>query len=172
LALLDEVHEPDVGAVEKDRRRDVRDLDLLAVEGHVHHAISRDRALVGHLHLFVGGHAARRTRAPRRHVDLAALRAALAPDLALLDPPQEPGRGPPRVVLVAQVHRRADALDGLGRFGLRLAHASSSGTKQTMSWISPTRSSRHLAFTRMPVRTPSSAPASTAWSRAVSPPAR
>ena len=71
-ALLDEVHERQVGAVEEDQPRRVRDLHPLAVEGHVHHAEADQRADVGQLHLLGGGHAQLRVGAAGGDVDLPA----------------------------------------------------------------------------------------------------
>src|ERR1700730_18324431 len=63
--LLDEVHQADVGPVEEDGGRYVRDLDLLSVEGDVHDAERRHRSFVGELAVLVGGDTARRARAAR-----------------------------------------------------------------------------------------------------------
>src|SRR5439155_14076915 len=161
--FLHEVEDPDVGAVEQDRGRHVGDLDLLAVERHVDDAEGRDGPLVGDRHLLVGGHAARRARAARRDVHLAAVGTALAEQLALLDVAQEARRGSPRREAVLESHRSADPGDGLG-------HPLSSGSKQAMSWISPPRSSRQRTLTRMPVAMRLSSPASTACSSPVSAP--
>src|SRR5207244_12885535 len=86
------------------------DLDLLSVEGDVDDTERRHRALVGELHLLVGRDAARRARAARWHIDLATARAALADDLALLDAPEEPRRGPSRREAIGQLDRRVDDL--------------------------------------------------------------
>src|SRR5207302_2112788 len=130
----------------------------------------RHRPPVGHLHLLPGRHAVGRAGAPRRHIDLAALRAALAEDLPLDEMAQEArlrgaGREP-----VFEVDRRSDAQYRLDGICLGGAHCPSSGTKQAMSWISPTRWSRHRTRTRMRVAIFDSSPASTTCSRAVSAP--
>jgi hypothetical protein len=114
------VQEGDVGTVEQDVGRDVRRLDLLAEERHVHDAERRHGALVGQLHLVGGGDAVHRARTARRDVDLLARGAALAEQPALGESAEERrllGRGG---VVVGEVHRRDDSRDALTVRGLRL----------------------------------------------------
>src|SRR6266540_5982436 len=176
LGLLDEVHHPDVGAVEEDRRRHVGDLHLLVVERHVDDAERGDGSLLADLdRLLPQRHAVRRARAAGRAVDLVAHGAPLAEDLALLDAAQEHRLRVSGDVPVAQLDRRVDLLDDLfgpagGRGSLR--HYCSSGTNASTSWISPTRSARQRGWTRMPVRMRDSSPASTTCRSAVSAPSR
>src|SRR3546814_10920531 len=69
-ALLDEVHDRQVGAVEQDEPGRVRDLHALAVEGHVHYAEAGERARVGQLDLLGGGHAELGVGASGGHVEI------------------------------------------------------------------------------------------------------
>src|SRR6266511_659220 len=175
LGLLDEVHHPDVGSVEQDRRRHVGDLHLLVVERHVDDAEGGDGSLVADLDLFGERDPVGRARAAGRAVHLVAHRAALPEDLALLDAAQEHRLGVPGDVPVAQLDRRVDLIDDLfGRVGGRgsVRHYCSSGTNASTSWISPTRSVRQRGWTRMPVRMRDSSPASTTCRSAVSAPSR
>src|SRR5215207_2057996 len=121
LGLLDEVHHPDVGPVEQDRRRHVGDLHLLVVERHVDDAERGDGALVADLdRLLAERHAVGRARAARRAVHLVAHGAALAEDLALLDAAQEHRLGVPGDEPVAQLDRRVDLLHDL--LGVAVGH--------------------------------------------------
>ena len=83
-AVEDQVQERDVRAVEQYVRGDVGRLDPLPLERHVDDAEGGHDAAVGQLHLLLGGHAVDRAGAARRDVDLAADRAALADEPALL----------------------------------------------------------------------------------------
>src|SRR5262249_30021949 len=167
LGFLDEVHHPDVGPVEQNRRRHVGDLHLLVVERHVDDAERGDGPLVADLdRLLAERDAVRRARAAGRAVDLVAHGAALAEDLALLDAAQEQRLRVPGDEPVAQLDRRVDLRDDV--FG----HHASSGTNASTSWMSPTRSSRQRGVTRMPVFMRDSSPASTTCSSAVSAPSR
>jgi hypothetical protein len=123
LGLLDEVHHPDVGPVEEDRRRHVGDLHLLVVERHVDDTERGDGALVADLdRLLAERHAVRRARAAGRAVHLVAHGAPLAEDLALLDAAQEHRLGVPGDEPVAQLDRRVDLLDDVFGGGLALGH--------------------------------------------------
>src|SRR2546421_5668811 len=136
LGLLDEVHHPDVGPVEQDRRRHVGDLHLLVVERHVDDTEGGDRALGADLDLFSEGDAVGRARAAGRAIDLVTHGAALPDDLPLLDAAQEHRLRVPGDVPVAQLDGRVDLLDDV------VGHHASSCTNASMSWMSPTRSSR------------------------------
>src|SRR6266566_4380500 len=168
LGLLDEMHHPDVGPVEEDRRRHVGDLHLLVVERHVDDAERGDRALGADLDLFAEGDAVGRARAARRAIDLVTHGAALPDDLPLLDAAQEHRLGVPGDVPVAQLDRRVDLLDDVAGGGVGVGHQPSSGTNASTSWMSPTRSARQRGCTRMPVRMRDSSPASTTCRSAVS----
>src|SRR3954451_13578356 len=159
VALLNEEHRRDVGAVEPDPRADVRRLEPGARDPR--DTEGADGALAGERELLVGCHPAHRARAARRHVDLLAARAALADDLALLHGAQEPRRRHPRRIGEVEVDRRFDDRH-------RVTHDSTS--KQTRSRIDPTRCSAHRAFTRMPVRIALASATSTAASSPVSAP--
>src|SRR2546430_5465033 len=172
LGLLDEVHHPDVGPVEQDRRRHVGDLHPLVVERHVHDTERGDGALVADLDLVGKRDAVGRARAAGRAVDLVAHGAALPEDLALLDAAQEHRLCVPGDVPVAQLDRRVDLLDDVVGGGVGVGHQASSGTNASTSWMSPTRSSRQRGCTRMPVFMRDSSPASTTCSSAVSAPSR
>src|SRR5205807_3414352 len=113
-----------------------------------------------------------RARAAGRAVHLVAHGAALAEDLPLLDAAQEHRLGVPGDVPVAQLDRRVDLLDDVVGGSVGVGHQSSSGTNASMSWMSPTRSSRQRGFTRIPVRMRDSSPASTTCRRAVPAPSR
>src|SRR6266496_4156590 len=172
LGLLDEVHHPDVGAVEEDRRRHVGDLHLLVVERHVDDAEGGDGSLGADLDLFAEGDAVGCARAARRAIDLVTHGAALPDDLPLLDAAQEHRLGVPGDEPVAQLDGRVDLLDDVAGGGVGVGHQPSSGTKASMSWMSPTRSARQRGLTRMPVRMRDSSPASTTCRSAVSAPSR
>src|SRR5579872_1543519 len=187
--LLDEPHERDVRPVEEHLRADVGDLDRLALERHVDHAVRRHRPLVRQRHLLGEGHAVGGARPPRRRVHLAALGAALSGDAPLGESLQKARLRHARGVLVLEPHRGGDGGDGalagcapVGE-GARVAHRAApsldpagddSGTKHSMSRMWPWRcdAGRQRGTTRIPVAMASGEPASTACSRAVSAPSR
>src|SRR3954451_11608797 len=171
VALLDQEHRRDVGAVEPDPRADVRRLEPGARDPG--DAEGADGALAGERALLVGRYPAHRARAARRHGGLLATGAALADDLALLHRAQEPRRRHPRRVGEVEVDRRLDDRHVTGR----LAHSATSvsapasgRTKHARSRIDPTRWSAQRALTRMPVRIAPGSATSTAASRPVSAP--
>src|SRR4051795_803044 len=82
VALLDEEHRRDVGAVVPDPRTHVRRLEPGARDPG--DAEGADGALAGQRHLLLRCDATHRAGAARRHVDLAATGAALAHDAPLL----------------------------------------------------------------------------------------
>ena len=127
----------------------------------------------------VGGHPVGRARAPRRHVDLAAHRAALAHERAPLEPAEEAGLGDPGGEVEVEP-------DGGGQGGHRaprpsvvgvrcVSHqAPPSGTNASMSAMAPDPLGLgpEAGGTRQPVASLSGPPASTTWSMAVSAPSR
>src|SRR5690349_10598494 len=166
FALLDHREDRDVGAVERDRGRDVRDLDVPADDGDVDDAERRHDPAVGDLdELLARGEALRRGD-DRRDEDLARLRATPAEDLLLLQRLQIARAAVARDVVVRQVDRRLDVLDGFLR---RLAHEIT--LKCAMSRMLPIRcsSGAHTASTRVPTRS-CSTPSFTACAIAVSAP--
>src|SRR5689334_22662626 len=166
LALLDHREDRDVGAVERDRGRDVGDLDVPADDGDVDDAVRRHDPAVGDLDELFAGREALLRGDDRRDEDLSRLRATCAEDLLLLQRLEIARAAVAGDVVVRQVDRRLDVLDWL--FGW-LAHEST--LKHAMSRMLPIRSSSdaHTASTRVPTRS-FSTPSFTTWAIAVSAP--
>src|SRR5437879_12394107 len=80
-------------------------------------------------------------------------------DLAVRDLAKEAGLRLAGGHGVVEPDRRPDLAD---RLGPGLGQAGSSGSKHSMSWISPTVSARQRTLTRIPVRILEGLPASTA----------
>ena len=147
-ALLDEEHRRDVGAVERDPRRDVRQLRRPGLGMRVTQNVVT-RAGVREHHALVGR---RRRRSGTRRAAArtpSGTRAALAEDLPFSSERRNRDGARPacRCSRAGSASRRS--VTGLG--SCVAASARLDGSKHSMSVIAPTRSSAQRALTRMPV---------------------
>src|SRR5581483_1974535 len=180
LALLDEAVDRERRAVERDRRDDVRELEVAPVNRDVHDAEGRDDASVGQLDDLLARREALGRVHERRHEDLARLAALRAEDLLVLERAQVERPVVAGVVVVRQVQVRLDVLDALLRrfvhrwvssivsaarrcsprgaapradwCGSAPARRQPTRSKRRMSLIVPVRwaSGAHTALTRLP----------------------
>src|SRR5687767_10936243 len=110
-ALLDQVHDRLVGAVEEDVAGGVGDLLRAAVEAHVDDAVAHQGPAVGHLHLLGGGLAQLRISAARRDVHVGAGLDPSTDDLPLGDALEVAAAGLARGVGVGHLGGRAHRPD-------------------------------------------------------------